>query len=84
MESIILPLMSGFVEAFQPLNFGMLVLGPLAEPALRQSLLASQGEFTIFFTRPISAICMAAAAALVVYPLIQTWWRRRNATPAEA
>ena len=60
-----------------------IVLGPLAEPALRQSLLASQGEFTIFFTRPISAICMAAAVALVVYPLVQSWRRRRPA-PAEA
>ena len=27
MEAIIQPLMSGFIEAFQPLNFGMLVLG---------------------------------------------------------
>jgi putative tricarboxylic transport membrane protein len=61
-----------------------IVLGPLAEPALRQSLLASQGEFTIFFTRPISAICMAAAVALVVYPLVQSWLRRRKAATAEA
>ncbi|MGH6913717.1 MAG: tripartite tricarboxylate transporter permease, partial [Geminicoccales bacterium] len=61
-----------------------IVLGPLAEPALRQSLLASQGEFTIFFTRPISAICMAGAVLLVVYPLIQTWRRRRKPEPAEA
>jgi putative tricarboxylic transport membrane protein len=61
-----------------------IVLGPLAEPALRQSLLASQGEFTIFFTRPISAVCLAVAALLVAYPLIQTWWRRRKAQTAEA
>jgi putative tricarboxylic transport membrane protein len=61
-----------------------IVLGPLAEPALRQSLLASQGEFTIFFTRPISAVCLAVAAFLVAYPLIQTWWRRRKAQTAEA
>jgi putative tricarboxylic transport membrane protein len=61
-----------------------IVLGPLAEPALRQSLLASQGEFTIFFTRPISAICMAAAVALVAYPLVQSWLRRRRPATAEA
>jgi putative tricarboxylic transport membrane protein len=61
-----------------------IVLGPLAEPALRQSLLASQGEFTIFFTRPISAICMAAAVALIVYPLVQSWMRRRRLATAEA
>src|ERR671918_1417595 len=59
-----------------------IVLGPLAEPALRQSLLASQGEFTIFFTRPISAICIAAAIALMLYPAVQSWMRRRR--PANA
>jgi len=61
-----------------------IVLGPLAEPALRQSLLASQGEFTIFFTRPISAICMAAAVALIVYPLVRSWLQRRRAEAVEA
>jgi putative tricarboxylic transport membrane protein len=62
------------------------VLGPLAEPALRQSLLASQGEFTIFFTRPISATCMAVALALILYPLIQSWRQRaaRNRVAADA
>jgi putative tricarboxylic transport membrane protein len=55
-----------------------IVLGPLAEPALRQSLLASQGDFTIFLTRPIAATCIVAAVALVVYPLAQSWYRRRR------
>ncbi|HSA82504.1 MAG TPA: tripartite tricarboxylate transporter permease [Geminicoccaceae bacterium] len=60
-----------------------IVLGPLAERSLRQSLLASQGEFTIFVTRPISGICIALALALVLYPLLLSWRRRKTAT-AEA
>lgn len=46
-----------------------IVLGPLAERSLRQSLLASQGDFTTFFTRPISGTCMVIAALLIFYPL---------------
>jgi putative tricarboxylic transport membrane protein len=42
------------------------VLGPMMEQALRQSLLISQGSFTIFFTRPISAASTGLALALIV------------------
>jgi putative tricarboxylic transport membrane protein len=55
-----------------------IVLGPLAERSLRQSLLISQGEASIFLTRPISAACIAIALALVVYPLVLSWRRRRR------
>lgn len=48
-----------------------IVLGPLAERSLRQSLLASQGDPTTFFTRPISGACMAIALLLICYPLIR-------------
>jgi putative tricarboxylic transport membrane protein len=41
------------------------VLGPMMEQALRQSLLISQGSFTIFFTRPISAASMGLALFLI-------------------
>jgi putative tricarboxylic transport membrane protein len=50
------------------------VLGPMVESAMRQSLLMSGGDFTIFVTRPISATLMGlfgvlclGQAALVVY-----------------
>ncbi len=46
-----------------------IVLGPLAEPALRQSLLISGGSFSIFFTRPFSSVFMFIAIALLVLPL---------------
>jgi putative tricarboxylic transport membrane protein len=43
-----------------------LVLGPLAENALRQSLQISEGDFSIFVTRPIAAVLMAVAVLAVL------------------
>ncbi len=59
-----------------------IVLGPLAERSMRQSLLISQGEASIFLSRPISATCIAIAVALMVYPLILSWRRRASARAA--
>ena len=56
-----------------------IVLGPLAERSLRQSLLSSQGELSIFVTRPISATCIVIALALVLYPLYQKFTKKRSA-----
>lgn len=56
-----------------------IVLGPLAERSLRQSLIGSQGDASIFLTRPISAICIMLALALICYPLFQKFRRRQNA-----
>ena len=61
-----------------------IVLGPLAERSLRQSLISSQGDVTTFFTRPISAICIALAVALMAYPFVQAYMRRRRAASAGA
>ncbi len=60
-----------------------IVLGPLAERSLRQSLISSQGDVTTFVTRPISLVCVLIALLLVSYPLIQRALRRRKATAAE-
>ena len=43
-----------------------LILGPLMERGLRQSLEISRGDFTIFFTRPISAVLLAIGAIFIV------------------
>jgi putative tricarboxylic transport membrane protein len=53
-----------------------LVLGDLAENALRQSLIMSQGSLAIFFTRPISAVITAAAIFFFALPVLTPWWRR--------
>ena len=59
-----------------------IVLGPLAERSLRQSLISSQGDVTTFITRPISLTCVIIALLLVSYPLIQKAMRRRKAANA--
>jgi putative tricarboxylic transport membrane protein len=43
-----------------------LILGPLMERGLRQSLEMSRGDFSIFFTRPISGTLLAIAAVVIV------------------
>ncbi len=48
-----------------------IVLGPLAEPALRQSLLIGDGSFNVFFSRPYSASIMIAALLLMFLPLVK-------------
>ena len=59
-----------------------IVLGPLAERSLRQSLLASQGDPAIFIERPISATCMFLALVLVAVPLVRRLIRHRRSLAA--
>ncbi len=46
------------------------VLGPIFEENLRQSLISSRGDFSIFFTRPISLMFMLVSIFLAIAPLI--------------
>jgi len=48
-----------------------IVLGPIAEPKLRQSLLFSDGEISIFFTRPIAGPITIIAIILILLPLFK-------------
>jgi len=48
-----------------PLLLGF-VLGPMMEENFRRSLLLSRGDFSVFFTRPISLGLLVAAALLVL------------------
>jgi putative tricarboxylic transport membrane protein len=48
-----------------PLLLGF-VLGPMMEENFRRSLLLSRGDFTVFFTRPLSLGLLLAAALLIV------------------
>src|SRR5437899_4323072 len=61
-----------------------LVLGDLAENALRQSLIMSQGSLTIFFTRPIAGAITLVAIFFFALPVITPWWRRLRGVPAPA
>jgi putative tricarboxylic transport membrane protein len=46
-----------------------LVLSPILENSLRQSLLMSEGSFSIFFVQPISAVLLIAGVILFLLPL---------------
>jgi putative tricarboxylic transport membrane protein len=49
------------------------ILGPLAEQQFRRALAISQGDPSVFFTRPLSASLMIVAAAVLIFPF---FWRR--------
>jgi putative tricarboxylic transport membrane protein len=63
--------------AFKKLDIPMapiiltVILGPMMERALRQSLEMSRGDFTIFFTRPISAVLLGLAVVFVITSLMK-------------
>jgi len=61
-----------------------IVLGPLAEASMRQSLIMSHGSMTIFVERPISGVITLAAIVLLLAPLFKVFRRRRAAQPAES
>ena len=54
-----------------------LVLGPMAEQQFRRAMAISEGDLTVFVTRPISAALLAAALVVLVAPWIIE--RRRRA-----
>jgi putative tricarboxylic transport membrane protein len=55
-----------------------LILGPLAEQQFRRALAISQGDVTVFVTRPISATILALALAALLVPLAVRAWQRRS------
>ena len=62
-------LMKKFDYEAAPLILAM-VIGPMMEEALRQSLILSAGSFTIFLSRPIAAGFIVAAGLLLLLPLV--------------
>jgi len=69
-------LMKKFDYEAAPLIMAM-VLTPLMENSLRQSLLLSHGSFSIFFTRPISCVMIVLALSLLILPNLP-WVRARK------
>jgi putative tricarboxylic transport membrane protein len=55
-----------------------LILGPLMDKALRQSLELSGGEFSIFFTRPISLGLLAVAVLILITTILGSFSRIRG------
>jgi putative tricarboxylic transport membrane protein len=59
-----------------PLIVG-LILGPMAEQSLRQALTISQGQWSTFVTRPLSASLLLIALILLVVPVLARRWRKQ-------
>ena len=60
-----------------PLVLG-LILGPMMEENLRRALLLSRGDWTVFFTRGLSATLLAIAALLLVIVLSPAVRKKRE------
>lgn len=76
--------MGGIGYALRKLGYDLapvalgLVLAPMLELSLRQSLTMSGGDYTIFFTRPISAVMIALGVLLFVLSLKPLFVRGRD------
>jgi putative tricarboxylic transport membrane protein len=46
------------------------ILGPMFENTLRQSLMMSKGDFSIFLTRPISLAFVIVSFLMIISPFI--------------
>lgn len=60
-----------------PLLLGFIV-GPLLEENLRRALVVSQGDATVFFTRPISGTLMVGAVLMLLLLLVPSIRRTRD------
>ena len=59
------------------------VLSPLLETSLRQSLNISGGSFLIFFSRPISLVCMVFVIGLLVFQITSYAKKKRSILSVE-
>jgi putative tricarboxylic transport membrane protein len=57
-----------------------LVLGPLLEDNLRQSLIISGGNFSIFISRPLSVAFLVVSFSALLFPLVKLRPRQRETT----
>jgi putative tricarboxylic transport membrane protein len=55
------------------------VLGPMLENNLRKSMILEGGSLTVFLNRPISAVCLLLALALLLAPLLPKLRKQREA-----
>jgi len=68
--------------AFPPAPFILaMILGPMLEKTLQQSLIGSGGDFMIFLDRPIAAALLTAAALLIFSPAAKLMWKRYRPQP---
>lgn len=66
-----------------PMVIGM-VLAPMIESSLRQSLLLTRGDFWAFFDRPIALALFILTVSVLALPLLTAGWRRWGQQPRSA
>jgi len=59
------------------------VLGPMLEQNLRQALMLSDGNLTVFFTRPLSAASLIVCLFLLVSAIFPSLQRKRSVVAVE-
>ncbi|MDX0802265.1 tripartite tricarboxylate transporter permease (plasmid) [Sinorhizobium medicae] len=64
-----------------PVIIGM-ILGPLAEQQFRRAMTMSQGDLSVFVTRPISASLLVLAFIALTAPIVLSFLRSRRETAA--
>ncbi len=60
-----------------PAIVGM-ILGPMAEVQFRRAVQITQGDVSVFFTRPISLTLLTIAVVLLIGPALTRWAARRR------
>src|SRR5690606_28035111 len=75
-------LMRRFGFPVAPAVIGM-ILGPLAEQQFRRALAISQGDYSVFFTRPLSLTLLVLAFLALVVPAVLDARARRAAGRAD-
>jgi len=75
-------LMRRFGFPVAPAVIGM-ILGPLAEQQFRRALAISQGDYTVFFTRPLSLTLMVVAALALLVPIALDMRAKRKGRTVE-
>jgi putative tricarboxylic transport membrane protein len=55
-----------------------MILGPMLEKTLQQSLIASGGDFMTFLNRPISAALLFTAGLLMLTPMAKQIWKKQK------
>ncbi|MGH7887181.1 MAG: tripartite tricarboxylate transporter permease, partial [Candidatus Binatia bacterium] len=55
-----------------------LVLGPIMETSLRQSLIISRGSFAIFYNRPVAAILLLLSVTFLLTSIVPAFKRKRQ------
>lgn len=58
-----------------PLVLGT-ILGPLAESNFMTTLISYQNDWTVFFTRPVSAVILLLSIVALLFPFVRTMWQR--------